>query len=1390
MEKKILVLISMVGIVLVFGIFMFVNVSSVDQIESSREESPRVGNNVLEEGTSSYTESTKTVCTGNICRLESFGGIRFAQNEEGNWVDAGRVTSITQSSDDLSFNYFGKKGNKSIVFEVGAIYNGNYFSMQEVNQNIPELSFSFPVEETNYGNKYTLNIIDIPEVHQPNIESITLTYKSHSGFDVSNLDFGQRKVIAGEIMSLLFEDAKEEGFTISINKTEKRIYIGNITTNIINDTISIDPTITIQGPAHVEVAGLRRDAPNHGFGESTGFTVGAGLTNNHRMLLRFQNLSILLGDNAVVESAKVGIRAGTLSLAGNYTLYRVLKDWVEGNGTNSFGSDISGTGGMTTTNWDELAGFQWTTSGLECANDDGVNNTYDGATCDDPARRDRWATAEGNNVSIFASNVWGEWNISSNLVQGWYNGTFRNDGVVLINYNIGDSVFQTDDHTTFPPYLEVIYTRDTACDSGICNFGAEYLMEDLGLEDTVGSPPGEQAIQLKWNVTDLCNAGFTTIDGAVMQFFINAKQGSPDTDFRAELVLNQTWIEADSAANIDSHPLQNLTSGGHTSNTLGTYTNISILTQIKESCDRGDDTFSVRIEDIDEQVGSPIADTSDISTYIFGSDHLFAEVLLKFDSRESINMSRRPLLYANYSVAGDVFESSFIFPTPLQEKIASSTISFNMSLNETCGTGKDALILRIDDVNNTVCSSCPLSPETNKSFDKTGLADGNHTYDLLCNSAIHASNWTITDTGTLSTVFPISPGNASHDPTPASVEVSCNATSSSGIVNLTLWGDAHEIKNNFVILNSTNFTGGNENETASFIFQDILINDTYKWFCEAESVVGFKKNASIWNIGVGISKVYMVVTIDTEADDRGSEDTKFFMNLSFSNYFNDNLSETDSAFNATWRAENNDSLGNIPKITWYMMTHEAHCHATDKEGVLGEVDCNIIANIMYENTTFYSKEFYYKNKIESFGDDYGWHNHHSFWNGTTTVTDGGFWVGENNFTFQEGTNFFFDNFTNESSVVRAEKMVALFAYENALPWSSFRAGWLKTNVEYREFLSKNTPIDFGRLPILTENFWSVGTENFSTTDLNRFRCNAGTPTQDQVNNAFEYATNTTSVIICGYSHNYGGLAIKNNIEVILERADASALNFTNINYEWKTSKEAAQAYFRMTDTDAPEISISISGNDVVADFNEALYMAPALSILLNNGTSTNYSLQEMTKFNTTRYTFDKVNWENNTIGYRVRATDKSFNVNTSGFLESSINIIEPTTTTPFIVSDQATISVNFKFFASGEEQTTGVLVDSLFVNGTSECTLVGDEYYKSTTWEQNCTLPSTNFNETGLQDLTLTANHSLTPQITKTAVDSLNYGSANCWTYDSGKKFLSIPVGCLFESTLGNLFGV
>ncbi len=205
-----------------------------------------------ENGTVYCLDMRETYCRNNTiyrqqCQRTLYSGTRYAQNSIGEWVNPSDVLRITKQSDDLTFHYDGIKGYANVTFETGVIYNGNYFSMATVKQNYPEIQFNFPSWKYPANRKYAINITDIDKtsLNQSKIQNITLTYKSHYGFTLSQLKQFNRKFFIKDTMALYFEDLLEK-HPLKINKTEKRIYISNISANIVSGSLYLDPTIQLQ----------------------------------------------------------------------------------------------------------------------------------------------------------------------------------------------------------------------------------------------------------------------------------------------------------------------------------------------------------------------------------------------------------------------------------------------------------------------------------------------------------------------------------------------------------------------------------------------------------------------------------------------------------------------------------------------------------------------------------------------------------------------------------------------------------------------------------------------------------------------------------------------------------------------------------------------------------------------------------------------------------------------------------------------------------------------------------------------------------------------------------------------------------------------------------------
>ncbi len=270
----------------------------------SAQESPPA-----EQETVTYTPSTETHCAiengRKKCWVALYSGTRFAQNQSGDWVNPSQILKITKNSDDLTFTYDGIKGDYSITFEIGVIYNGNYYSMYDVKQSNPQIQFNFPTKKTSTSRKYAVNITNIPLAMQPNIQNITLTYKSHTGFTLSQLKLEKGRYLIKDIFELVFDDLKENDFVVKINKAEKRIYIGNLTDKFVDNSLYLDPNIILQDAdtENLEDTYIRENSPTGNYGGATSFLVQADSGSVWKVYIKFNILDIPSGqqiDNAIL----------------------------------------------------------------------------------------------------------------------------------------------------------------------------------------------------------------------------------------------------------------------------------------------------------------------------------------------------------------------------------------------------------------------------------------------------------------------------------------------------------------------------------------------------------------------------------------------------------------------------------------------------------------------------------------------------------------------------------------------------------------------------------------------------------------------------------------------------------------------------------------------------------------------------------------------------------------------------------------------------------------------------------------------------------------------------------------------------------------------------------
>lgn len=211
--------------------------------------------------------------------------------------------------------------------------------------------------------------------------------------------------------------------------------------------VSVSATdISISNDTDVEDNSLNSANNTLNYGASTMLAVDGVVVNFARGVIRIQNISDSLGVGATNISCGCSLyttgQNGTTADA-----YRLLKPWVEGvqDGGNPSGINKGST-------WDDFSAdnLEWGIAGADSADDAGVDNSTDG---DDA---DRWETAIGSITASHQNYV--VLSLPDSICQGWYDGTYNENGVILIGDSGADFFFNSIDNASNKPIWYFTYT--------------------------------------------------------------------------------------------------------------------------------------------------------------------------------------------------------------------------------------------------------------------------------------------------------------------------------------------------------------------------------------------------------------------------------------------------------------------------------------------------------------------------------------------------------------------------------------------------------------------------------------------------------------------------------------------------------------------------------------------------------------------------------------------------------------------------------------------------------------------------------------------------------------------------------------------------------------------
>ncbi len=199
-------------------------------------------------------------------------------------------------------------------------------------------------------------------------------------------------------------------------------------------------------------------------------------------------------------------------------------------------------------------------------------------------------------------------------------------------------------------------------------------LADLSFDDGTSS-----GFQMKWNITSVPE-GQTIDDSVLCTRVISIFSGGPDDDVRVWRINDQGWDESSNAATLESQSLTNQIDETFSSIASGTFFCVNVTEMIKTDYNLGNDNASIRLEDVDNLVGT--IDTTGDGNLVFG---IVGGIRFEFISREYVDFPElRPYLNITYSeLVPSVYSLNITDPITGDAKSVSSgdniTITFNFT---------------------------------------------------------------------------------------------------------------------------------------------------------------------------------------------------------------------------------------------------------------------------------------------------------------------------------------------------------------------------------------------------------------------------------------------------------------------------------------------------------------------------------------------------------------------------------------------------------------------------------------------------------------------------------------------------------------------------------------
>ena len=295
------------------------------------------------------------------------------------------------------------------------------------------------------------------------------------------------------------------------------------------------------------------------------------------------------------------------------------------------------------------------------------------------------------------------------------------------------------------------------------------------------------------------------------------------------------------------------------------------------------------------------------------------------------------------------------------------------------------------------------------------------------------------------------------------------------------------------------------------------------------------------------------------------------------------ISQVATVMEEQWREKYRDSSGDRLKITWFIMSHELFRYANNG-------GCTAIYDAMMK----------YKDRLEAFGDELGWHYHHADW----YDADGDGKSAWNQITTFDGTAY-----THGTDCEIAENMLNCLLTERGFFPAVFRSGWTWENKDFSRWLDDIFPYDFSAYPpnqgtdkqgepIRNRYDWTKAPRGYSgyhpdqndyqkPGNLRRWIFRTVSPNiEHEWKRIIRAAQNQGNQILCYTTHSFDapGKDIDRFLPVFLELCKTSG-----VTVRFATASEAGAGISQKSGLAAPTITISPQGDSLTIAAQGEIY---------------------------------------------------------------------------------------------------------------------------------------------------------------------------------------------------------